>query len=352
MKPKVSIVMPIYNVSKYLKEALDSVVNQTLKDIEIICVNDGSTDNSLDVINEYANRDKRIKVIDKINTGYGHSMNIGIDNATGEYLGILEPDDYIKLDMYEKLYNIANKENLDVVKADFYRVTSTKDGYIKDYQNICFDKKYYRKIIDPSTDKKVFKFIINTWTGIYSMKFINKFNIRHNETPGASFQDNGFWFQTFCYAKRIYFVNEAFYHYRIDNPNSSVKDKNKIFIASNEYDFIYNILSKNSDLKDRYVDVYAYKRYENISITMNRIDSLFWPEILKHERDKFKYLNDAKELKKDIFPKYDWKKISDLLEDPKKFINSSIYDKFLRLVDCLQIYGIKHTINIIIRKLK
>ena len=119
--PKVSIVIPIYNVEQYLRECLESVVNQTLKEIEIICVNDGSTDSSPEILKEYAEKDNRIKVISKPNSGYGHTMNVGIDAAIGEYIGIVESDDYVKLDMYETLYNIAKKNDLDVVRADFER---------------------------------------------------------------------------------------------------------------------------------------------------------------------------------------------------------------------------------------
>ena len=107
---KVSIVVPIYNVEKYLRQCLNSIINQTLKDIEIICVNDGSTDLSTQIINEFAEKDNRIKIINKENSGYGASMNRGFDSATGEYLGIVESDDYADPCMFEKLYGIAKKK--------------------------------------------------------------------------------------------------------------------------------------------------------------------------------------------------------------------------------------------------
>jgi len=119
-KPRVSIIIPVFNVENYLKECLDSVVNQTLKDIEIICVNDGSTDGSLSILEEYKEKDERIKVISKLNGGYGHTMNVGMDAATGEYIGIVEPDDYIEPDMYEILYIEAVENDVDFIKADFY----------------------------------------------------------------------------------------------------------------------------------------------------------------------------------------------------------------------------------------
>lgn len=95
-KPIVSIVIPVCNVEKYLRECLDSVINQTMTELEIICVDDGSNDNSLSILKEYENKDNRIIVISKENSGYGNTMNVGMDKATGEYIGIVESDDYIE----------------------------------------------------------------------------------------------------------------------------------------------------------------------------------------------------------------------------------------------------------------
>ena len=130
---KVSIIIPTYNVEMYLVECMDSVVNQTLKDIEIICINDGSTDSSLEILKGYAEKDDRIIIVDKENGGYGIGMNIGLDKATGEYIGIVEPDDFVPLNMYEELYNKAVENDLDLVKADFYRFkrNNNKDRFKK-----------------------------------------------------------------------------------------------------------------------------------------------------------------------------------------------------------------------------
>ena len=101
----------------YLVECMESVVRQTLKDIEIICINDGSTDSSLDILKSYAEKDDRIIIVDKKNGGYGIAMNIGLEKATGEYIGIVEPDDYVPINMYEDLYQIAKENELDFVKG-------------------------------------------------------------------------------------------------------------------------------------------------------------------------------------------------------------------------------------------
>ena len=114
---KVSVVIPIYNVSKYLPKCLDSLVNQTLKNIEIICVNDSSPDNSLQVLEEYASKDQRIKIINQPNAGPGIARNNGILAAKGKYVGFIDPDDWVDLDMFEKMYNTAEINQADLVEC-------------------------------------------------------------------------------------------------------------------------------------------------------------------------------------------------------------------------------------------
>ena len=119
--PKVSVIIPVYNVEKYLRECLDSVINQTLQDIEIILIDDGGKDNCPRIIDEYAKKDSRIVAIHKENGGYGQTCNVGLERAHGEYISIVEPDDYIDKNMYEDLYKLAKKNDTDIVKSDFYK---------------------------------------------------------------------------------------------------------------------------------------------------------------------------------------------------------------------------------------
>ena len=314
LNPKVSVIMPCYNTAPYLRQALDSVVNQTLKDIEIICVNDGSTDNTLDIIKEYAARDSRIKYIDKPNAGYGHSMNCGVDLATGEYIGILEPDDYLALDMYETQYKVAKENDLDFVKADFYRFVG------EDYtlNRLSKNPEDYNVVCKPIEKLETFLFIMNTWSGIYRREFIQRFDIRHNETPGASFQDNGFFVQTFCFAERAMFLDKPFYMNRRDNPNSSVKSRDKVYCVNEEYRYIKELLLKHN-LFDKMKDVYEILKYHNIIFTLSRIDNSF----------KLQYVFDsAEELRNDLaeynfsytfFNRLDKIKIKLLISNPKEF---------------------------------
>ncbi|SFH06808.1 Glycosyltransferase involved in cell wall bisynthesis [Desulfotomaculum arcticum] len=334
--PKVSIIIPVYNVETYLRECLDSVLNQTLKDIEIICINDGSTDGSPSILDEYAAKDSRVKVINKPNSGYGHTMNVGMDEATGEYIGIVESDDYVKQNMYEILYNIAAEQDLDLIKADFYRFTNEEGTLNLQYTRLAEQfLGYYNKVLCPYDDLNLFRFIMNTWSGIYKRDFLNVHDIRHNETRGASFQDNGFFFQTFCWAKRVYFLDRPFYMNRRDNPNSSVHNKEKVFCVSEEYQFIRDFLEQNADFKNHFMPVYQLKKYHNYMFTVDRVGDEFKLMFLYHFSKEFQQSALAGELDRKIFTGNEWETLNRIMEDPEKYYCSLRKDSN-GIVSCLR----------------
>ncbi len=319
--PKVSVIVPTYNVSQYLDECMTSLINQTLEDMEFICVNDGSTDHSLEILQKYAAADQRVKIIDKPNGGYGKAMNVGLDNCTGEYIGILEPDDYVKLDMYEKLYDLAVKNNLDIIKADFYRFVHDEDGkLVKNYNCLTGDTSLYSRVIDPAEEPNVFKAIMNTWSGIYKRSFLEEHHIRHHETPGASFQDNGFWFKTFCYAKRLYFVERPFYMNRRDNPNSSVHNKEKVFCMNDEYAYIMDFLNEHPEFKKRYIGVYSFKRYHNYVASFYRVGEEYKDIYMERFQKEFIQADKQGELYEEVFTPDEWRLIQILLKDWKAYV--------------------------------
>lgn len=256
---KVSIIVPVYNVQEYLEKCLNSIVSQTLCNIEIICVNDGSTDESLNILKKYKEKDERIFLIDRENGGYGSAVNLGIDYAKGKYIAIVEPDDYIEKNMFEVLYEIAEEENLEIIKADYYILK----GKGKRERNIkkCLSEndKLYGTVINPQYNQDIFQAQIFTWAGIYKREFIEKNKIRHNETPGASYQDNGFWFQTFACAERVMFIRENFYHLRRDNEGSSFFRYDKTYAINDEYSFVLDFLLRRDDLRKILMPVYWKK---------------------------------------------------------------------------------------------
>ena len=325
--PKVSILIPTYNVEQYMRICLDSAVNQTLEEIEIIVINDGSTDHCLDIIEEYAAKDPRIKIIDKENGGYGMAMNKGLDLATGEYIGIIEPDDFVDLHMFGDLYQIAAKDNLDFVKSDFNRFTHDEYGdLVFHYNKIAKNDENYNKIIKPIDFQESFKFVMNTWSGIYNRQFLLDHNIRHNETPGASFQDNGFWFQTMMYAERAMFCNKPYYLNRRDNPNSSVASREKVYCMNNEYVYIRDILKKDPEKASKLMGQLHLKKYHNYLFRYDFIAQEYQEEYLCKMSEEFAEARNKGELDETLFTNAELENLNWIINDPHgyyEFNNSS-----------------------------
>lgn len=323
---KVSIIIPVYNVEEYLHECMESVVNQTLKDIEIICVNDGSTDGSPGILQEYAQNDKRIVLIDKANGGYGHAMNCGLDRASGEYIGIVEPDDFVPLEMYEELYEKAVFNDLDFVKADFYRFKTMENGERELVCNHLSQKERdYNKVFNPSMTPEALRYIMNTWSGIYKRSFLEEYHIRHHETPGASYQDNGFWIQTFVFAKRAMILDKPYYMNRRDNPNSSVNSREKVYCINQEYDYIRGLLMRDPVLWERFQYMYWFKKYHNYMGTVWRIAEEYRHEYILRFAAELSRARAKGELKQNVFSKRDWINITSLMSDPEEYYRKRVY---------------------------
>ena len=217
-KYKVSVIVPVYNAEDYLERCLDSVCNQTLKDIEIICVDDCSTDNSLDVLNKYAEKHKQIKIIchDK-NQGESASRNTAFKEMNGEYVGFVDGDDAVDLDFFEKLYNGAMDTAADIVKGDMFIIDYSGR---KLHDNIGEEIKKYNNIL---------YFITRFTTAIYKSSVINENNIEfaYGVPLGA---DALFLNNIILASKSIHVVDNAFYHYhkREDSMDSKILPKNRV----------------------------------------------------------------------------------------------------------------------------
>ena len=337
---KISVVVPIFNVENYIGPCLDSILNQTFKEFEVICVNDGSTDSSLDILKEYATKDNRIKIINKDNAGYGHTMNLGMDMASGEYFAIVESDDFILPKMFETLYATAKKNDLDFVKSDFYQFYGEDNtNILKEYQKIDYSGECYNKIFSTRENHKMYTLLMNTWTGLYDLDFLRRNNIRHSETPGASYQDNGFWFKTFFHGERVMFIPEAFYMYRQDNPNSSISNKTKIYAMDAEYDLIKNYLDDEGIRKD-FLDAFVYAKYHNFHFTMDRIGLEFKKEFLLSTSEQFNAMKNNNELDTSLLNEYDLNILNWIIEKPNEYydhkynIDFKHYDFLKKYLQC------------------
>ncbi|MBE7702734.1 MAG: glycosyltransferase [Cyanobacteria bacterium SIG28] len=311
--PKISVIVPIYNVEKYLRECLESILNQTFSDFEIICVNDGSTDSSSEILDEYSQKDARVKVLNKENSGYGDSMNKGLEKATGKYIAIVESDDFIKNTMFEDLLNLAEKHDADVVKSDyFYYLTAKKQlrkaGKI--LKNCVINIKDYTKLL---------KIPPSIWSAIYKREFLNKNNIRFLPTAGASYQDTSFAFKTLSLAETLVLTKKAYLHYRIDNENSSVHSKSKVFAICEEYNEITQFLENNPKVKDFANTIKLIKEYNAYMWNLNRIDEEFLDAFIEVFSATFKKYHDNNEIKKGFYNKISGKELNLLIHDKEKF---------------------------------
>ncbi len=214
--PRVSVLVPVYNMERYLPQCLESLLVQTLGDIEIICIDDGSTDSSPAILERYAAEDDRIRIITKDNTGYGDSMNQGIEAACGIYIGICEPDDYVDSDMFETLASAAERHgDPDIVKAAYWREVDA--GTEQERSVSCFYYNRIEPIRQPFTLEEcpdLFFYHPSIWAAIYRRSFLNDAEIRFKPIPGAGWADNPFMARTLVAAKSIVYVDKPLYHYR------------------------------------------------------------------------------------------------------------------------------------------
>ena len=313
--PKVSVIVPVYNVEKYLRECLESLVNQTLNDIEIICINDGSKDSSPKILDEYAQKDNRIKLIHKKNTGYGASMNLGLDTAKGEYIGIVESDDLTKNTMFENLYKLAKENSADVVKSDFYYFFS-KANIVRQAGKI--NKKYEGKVLNIKDIPAIIKMQPSIWSAIYKKSFLIENNIRFLETSGASYQDTSFAFKTLISAKRLIFTTKAYLYYRQDNENSSVKSKKKIYSICDEWQEITKFLNERPELKEFVNQIKLSTQFNAYKANAMRIDESFRDEFIECYRKTFKEFYENGEIKKQFYSRIGQKKELKLLLNDEK----------------------------------
>lgn len=250
--PLISVIMPSYNVGKYIRTCMESVLAQTLYDMEILIIDAGSEDGTLDILQEYSDKDDRISLFHSEKKSYGYQVNMGIKMARGEYIGIVETDDFIEPDMYRTLYEWAQESEADYVRGlgKFYREIA--EGLISE-----------RPIRCPIKDDSAFGVVINPheypefvysdrflWLGLYRSAFVKA--IRLNETPGAAYQDIGFMLQVHSRAEKAVYVNRYIYHYRLDNTASSAYDERAFRFLAQECSYKELFLKELPDVWRKY----------------------------------------------------------------------------------------------------
>lgn len=221
---EISVIIPVYNVEKYLRECIDSVCNQTFKDIEIICVDDGSDDSSLEILKEYEVKDKRFKIFENSHEGPSSARNTGLDNAEGKYIYFMDSDDFIEHDTLEKLYNTAEKNDTDMV---IFKLINLDDDTMERYPSTYYDMDYFIRIENrvfkyDDVLEYIYKIPVSLPGKFYKSELLS--DIRFE--MGIIFEDNPFFVESLFKSERIYFLNEYLYIRRVRPKSITTSNKN------------------------------------------------------------------------------------------------------------------------------
>ncbi|GHT78389.1 hypothetical protein FACS1894104_1520 [Actinomycetota bacterium] len=332
--PVVSILIPVYNVAQYLQQCLESVQAQTFTDFEAICINDGSTDSSLEIIKSFAQKDPRFQVIDKPNSGYGASMNQGLAAARGEYVAILESDDFIDSDMLAVLHKNAKQFDAQVVKANCYFYWSSPKP--KNKPTALVPSAQVNRLINPQQQTEIFHLQPSIWSAIYRRDFLEQNQIDFLETPGAAYQDTGFNFKVWTAATRVVFLPDAFLHYRQDNENSSVNSAGKVYCVCDEFNELSAYLDRRPEQKSYLEPILIKMKYETYLWNYERLSQQFQLEFLGQMAQELAE-DDAKGvLDLSRFDQWRAKDLQTILESPNRY-----HQQWLN-IDNSQIGRLKH----------
>ena len=336
--PKLSVLVPIYNAADYLAKCLTSLLDQTLTDLEIICINDGSTDDSLKIIKQFQRTDPRITLIDKSNSGYGDSMNRALARAHGDYIGILEPDDWIEPDAFARLYSVAKAYHADVVKANYYRTSyqnrqkTPQDHLVSEIKPLPSDHSDSSlaapaaQSLKPSDPKpaavlgygvhpELFRLAPAIWSAIYKRDFLCTQKVNFLPTPGASYQDLSFSFKVWTLSRKTVLLPEAFVHYRIDNSNSSINNPGKVNCVVDEYAEIETFLCERG-LFSQFGTTMTAAKFRNYHWNFQRLRPPLAKEFFQTWRQEFLAAREDQLLDRSLYSRKDWSALQAILKHP------------------------------------
>lgn len=327
--PKVSVIIPVYNVEKYLRKCLDSVVNQTLTDIEIICVDDGSTDNSLAMLKEYADKDNRIKIIDKENGGLSSARNAGMDVMNGEYCYFIDSDDWINLDTIEKLIKIMAENDVDVVVHGAQNIAEDKDceEFANKTQEWFKNREKPNGVYDVPIDVNA-RVMAVAWNKLYKTEIINKYHCRFKE--GVIHEDELFVWTYMVHCNKYYYLNEKLYYYlrRADSIIGKKNDSIKMLDIVKIQNDIYRTVEKYKNIND--YQEYLTRNYIKV------VKGIFYDLPKKYKKDALTMINGYfEEINHD-------KRIKKLYQNCKyfSFIYSKTFKQFIA-----SIFSVKNDID-------
>ena len=281
---EISVLIPSHNVEKYIRECLDSIVNQTFEDMEIICVDDGSTDSTLNILNEYALKDSRMRVYEnKENKGVGYTRNYLLSLAKGKYIYFMDSDDYLELDALEKAYNVAEEKSLDIL---MFKIRNFKNRTKREFESVYTEMHYLEKFIGDRifTYEDVKRFAPYICVNLPG-KLLKRDLVQDIKFPNRNiFEDNPFFFEALLRAKGIYFFREYLCNKR-ERENSIMESKDESYLL------LWSALDNVRDVAkryDKYEELKPYFVHHYISLNQQRIREV-------NLKTKFKFFKKMKE---------------------------------------------------------
>ena len=304
--PIISVIVPVYNVRDYLSKCLDSILSQTFSNFELICVNDGSTDDSRKILEEYKKRDSRIIIIDKKNGGLSSARNAGMKVAKGEFFSFIDSDDWVDKTMLEKLYKSIEDTNSDISICAVHRFDETKqqtDDSTPYYTLEFFDKTFDNRAFSYKDTKPfIMDVCVMAWNKLYRRTLIEKCNAVFPE--GFIFEDGPFFFSIFFKTQRISIVRDFLYYYRINRKNSIIQKAGKKFL--DVIDVTEMMFNEIKDLED--FDEFRYtffrKKAEDFIYRFEHLNRKYKKDFAKKLREESSLISEAKLLRQSVRGKF------------------------------------------------
>ena len=283
-KIKVSVIMPIYNADEYLRQALDSVVNQTLNEIEIICIDDGSTDKSLEILKEYQQNDSRIRIVTETNAGPARARNNGIRRARGEYVSFLDADDFIELDMLEQMYNEAKENDLEIVITNYDVYNTQKAEFVKAI--VEENEDIYKGVSVTSKNDHPDEIFTSTngsaWNKLFKTSFIIEKNLSFL-TEVKTYEDVYFVLTSLSLAERVGKVHKVLLHHRVHSEQTRTRHFRKYFGQIPEiYAETKRFMTANgmfAPLSHAFVNISASRCFKVYNLLGSEAKNEFWDQL-------------------------------------------------------------------------
>ena len=311
---KISVIVPVYNVEIYLRECLDSIINQSLTDIEIICVNDGSTDNSLEILEEYKEKDSRIIIISQENQGLGAARNTGLMHAKGDYIYFIDSDDFIKLNTLEEIYKVCEEKSLDFL---MFQLINYEDKTGEYYQDSHYDMSDLADFVGDNVfsyeelGDLIFEIPVSAVNKLYNKSFLDNLDVKFPE--GVLFEDNAFFWKVFFNAKRVYLVQEHFYCRRRHDDSITGNASIRYLDTIKVYDMIFDIF-KDHGLFNKFKHTLFNQRVYFTNFRFNQVS----------KQDKELFFEGMKKDSVNMSEEYGHDEVLNCLGAKNKFIFNSI----------------------------